>query len=391
MIEREQAMTNDTQMRAATRYDFLDWLRVIAIFVLLFYHTGMMFVGWDWHIQNRETLDALKLPMSLAHRLRMPLLFLIAGAGMWFALRSRTGMQMIRERSLRLALPLVLGMFIIVSPQVYVERIVDGDFSGGYVAFFLERVLRLQPYPAGDFSWHHLWFIAYLYVYVLIATPLLLWWKRARVALRPGLWLYAPALLLGFNEALLKPIFPESHNLISDWYTFNHYFLLMLSGYLLASMPGSWEWLEGERRRALGIGLVILGTALILIEAGVIVRGTAADSIVANLFTWVWLMVFIGYGRRYLSFQNPLLRWARDASYPVYILHQTVIVLIGYYVIQMDWTPWAKYWLVLGVTLVSCVVLYQFCIRRFAALRLMFGLKLEGKARRPIEAPATVG
>lgn len=384
-------MTNDNSIRAASRYDFLDWLRVIAIFVLLFFHTGMMFVGWDWHVQNRETIAALKLPMDLAHRLRMPLLFLIAGAGLWFALRSRTGAQMIRERSLRLALPLVVGMFVIVSPQVYVERIVDGDFSGGYVAFFLERVLRLQPYPQGDFSWHHLWFIAYLYVYVLLAAPLLLWWKRARVTLRPGLWLYAPALLLGLNEALLKPIFPESHNLVSDWYVFNHYFLLMLLGYLLASMPGSWDWLAGERRRALGCGLVVLGTALILIETGVIVRDTPMDAFVANLFTWVWLMVFIGYGRRYLSFENPLLRWARDASYPVYILHQTVIVVLGYYVIQLDWTPWAKYWFVLGVTLLSCVLAYQFCIRRFAALRLMFGLKLAGKGRRAIEAPATVG
>ncbi|HEU4600881.1 MAG TPA: acyltransferase family protein, partial [Steroidobacteraceae bacterium] len=73
-----------------TRYDFLDWLRVIAIFVLLFFHTGMLFVGWDFHIQNRETIPALQFPMDLAHRLRMPLLFVIAGAGLFYALQRRT-------------------------------------------------------------------------------------------------------------------------------------------------------------------------------------------------------------------------------------------------------------------------------------------------------------
>src|SRR5688572_24200126 len=144
------------------RYDFLDWLRVIAIFVLLFFHTGMIFVGWGWHIENADVITALERPMDIAHRLRMPLLFVIAGAGMWFALRSRSASQVLGERSLRLLLPLVVGMFVIVAPQVYMERVFRGDWQGGYAEFFFERVLRLEPYPAGDFSWHHLWFVAYL-------------------------------------------------------------------------------------------------------------------------------------------------------------------------------------------------------------------------------------
>ena len=87
------------------RYEFLDWLRVMAIFVLLFFHTGMLFVGWGWHITNAETIPALQLPMDIAHRLRMPLLFLIAGAGMWFALKRRSAGALIGERSLRLLVP----------------------------------------------------------------------------------------------------------------------------------------------------------------------------------------------------------------------------------------------------------------------------------------------
>ena len=92
-------MNTVTLPAGSTRYDFLDWLRVIAIFVLLFFHTGMLFVGWGWHIKNAETIPALQLPMDIAHRLRMPLLFVIAGAGMWFALGNRSGGGLIRERS----------------------------------------------------------------------------------------------------------------------------------------------------------------------------------------------------------------------------------------------------------------------------------------------------
>src|SRR6187549_1585730 len=140
------------QTTPTPRYEFLDWLRVLAILLLLFFHTGMLFVGWGWHITNAETIPALEFPMGIAHRLRMPLLFVIAGAGMWFALGNRSGGGLVRERSLRLLLPLVAGMFLVVPPQIFIERLFRGQWDGGYVAFFFERVLQLHPYPSGDFS-----------------------------------------------------------------------------------------------------------------------------------------------------------------------------------------------------------------------------------------------
>jgi len=360
------------------RYEFLDWLRVIAIFVLLFFHTGMLFVGWGWHITNAETIPALVMPMDLAHRLRMPLLFVIAGAGMWFALRARGAGAFIGERTLRLLVPAVVGMFLIVPPQIYIERIAHGAFSGNYFEFLTQRVFQFQPYPQGDFSWHHLWFIVYLYAYVLLLAPLLLWW-RARSAQRsmprPGFWVYALALPLGINEAILKPLFPETHNLVHDWYMFIHYLLFTVYGYLLASMPGAWDWLAARRRVSLGIALVVTVGGLSLIEAGIVRRDTPFDAVFANIFTWLWLAAFMGYGRAHLSFGNRLLNWARDASYPVYILHQTVIITIAFFVIRQPWAPWTKYWVVLAGTLVTCVLAYQLLLRRFALLRLAFGMK----------------
>lgn len=357
------------------RYDFLDWLRVIAIALLLFFHTGMLFVGWGWHIENDEVIDSLARPMDIAHRLRMPLLFVIAGTGLWFALGHRNSSQLIRERTLRLLVPLIAGMLLIIPPQVYVERVFRDQWQGGYLDFFFERVLQLQPYPAGDFSWHHLWFVAYLYVYVVVLAPALLWWRHKGLQLRAGVWIYALAAPLAINEALFKPLFPERHTLIGDWYIFNHYLLLTSYGFLLASMPGVWDWLAAQRRTALAIGAALLIGALMLFDAGVIQRDTTIDAFIANVFTWVCLMAFLGYGRRYLSFSNGLLRWSREASYPIYILHQTIIVMLGYVVVQQPWSPWAKYWVVLTATALSCGLLYELLIRRFAPLRVVFGMK----------------
>jgi peptidoglycan/LPS O-acetylase OafA/YrhL len=107
----------------------------------------------------------------------------------------------------------------------------------------------------------------------------------------------------------------------------------------------------------------------------VIHSNTAADALTANLFTWLCVMACLGYGYRHLSFVNPLLRWARDASYPVYIMHQTIIVVIGYYVIQTSWTPWTKYFVIVALTLAACFALYEGCVRRLAPLRFAFGMK----------------
>lgn len=370
------------------RYDFLDWLRVIAIFVLFFFHTGMIFVGWGWHIVNEQTIPALQWPMDIAHRLRMPLLFVIAGAGMWFALRRRSAGAFVKERSIKLLLPLVVGMFLIVPPQIYAERLARGQWSGGYLDFYVSRVLQFAPYPAGDFSWHHLWFILYLYVYVLLLLPAMLWWKRAAPKVRPGAWLFLLGLPLGINETLLKSIYPEAHTLVSDWYIFNHYLLLTVYGYVLASMPGVWAWLAGVRRWSLIAGLTTMVLLIAGLESGIVPHDSPTDHIGANVFTWLFAMVFLGYGYRYLSFANPLLVWAREASYPFYILHQTVIVGIGYYVVQRPWTPWTKYFAVLMGSMLACLVLYEGCVRRFAVLRLVFGMKVRARAKTYASMPA---
>ena len=370
------------------RYEFLDWLRVIAIFVLFFFHTGMIFVGWGWHIVNSQTIPSLEWPMDIAHRLRMPLLFVIAGAGMWFALQRRSTGRFVQERTQKLLLPLIIGMFLVVPPQIYFERLLHGQWSGDYLSFYATRVLQFHLYPVGDFGWNHLWFILYLYLYILLLLPAMLWWKRLTPHIAPGLWLCLLGLPLGINEAFLKPLFPETHSLVGDWYIFNHYLLLTAYGYFMASMPGLWKWLSEFRRWSLIMGIAMFALLISLFNTGVIRHDSIADGIGANIFTWLWVMVFLGYGYRYLSFANPLLIWAREASYPFYILHQTIIVMIGYYVIQCAWAPWTKYFVILVLSMGACFVLYEGCVRRFAALRLAFGMKLQPARLRFVSAIA---
>jgi peptidoglycan/LPS O-acetylase OafA/YrhL len=306
----------------------------------------------------------------------MPLLFAISGAGLWYAMGRRRGVEVVRERTLRLLVPVIVAMFLTVPPQIYFRRLFLNQWQGSYFDFLLTRVLRFQLYPQGDFGWMHLWFIAYLYVYVLLLLPVLLRWRRSAVQVQPGTWLYFLVVPLAVNEAVLRPLFPGTLNLLGDWYVFNQYLLITLFGFLLASIREGWNWLESHRRLSFSFSVVSVVALLALFRLGPAQPHFAAiDAVVGNVFTWTSLLAFVGYGRRYLSFENGLLRWARDASYPIYILHQTLIVVIGYFVVQQPWNAMVKYGAIWLGALAACVLLYELCIRRTAITRVMFGMK----------------
>lgn len=151
------------------RYD-LDWIRVIVFALLIFYHVGMFFVPWGWHIKNNEIYRWLTFPMTFVNQWRLPILFVISGMGTAFALGKRSIGQFILERNYRLAIPLVFGMLMIVPPQVYIERITEGSFSGSYFEFWIGPAFQ-GVYPEGNLSWHHLWFLPYLLVFSLLLAP----------------------------------------------------------------------------------------------------------------------------------------------------------------------------------------------------------------------------
>ncbi len=103
----------------ASRRADLDWLRVLAFGLLIFYHAGMAWSGWSWHVTSPDSLEGLREAMRFLNRWRMPLIFVVSGAAIMLALGDRTPQAFVRDRLKRLALPLDFGMVVIVPQQVY--------------------------------------------------------------------------------------------------------------------------------------------------------------------------------------------------------------------------------------------------------------------------------
>ncbi len=367
------------------RHD-LDWLRVFVFALLILYHVGMFFVPWGWHIKNNQISDELIFPMLFINQWRLPILFVISGMGTFYALGKRRGKQFLAERVIRLFIPLAIGMLLIVPPQVYIERIANGQFSGGYFDFW-PTLAFIGIYPEGNMSWHHLWFLPYLLLFSIILAPIFLYLRKRpanaltkkvkKLLLQP--WgIFAFILPLYLTEAFVEPFFPVTHALIGDWFAILYFILFFFFGFLLISAQKEfWQNVEAHRKKYLFCGIIgfSLWLALIMIFEDSIYRHfTEAFLKVFNI--WSWIITMFAYASKHLNRPSFILSYANEAVYPFYILHQTITIIIAYYLIDLPWNIFSKFILLTAGTFIGSWLIYEFGIRRWKLIRPLFGLKL---------------
>ncbi|MFC4220995.1 acyltransferase family protein [Flagellimonas marina] len=364
------------------RYD-LDWLRVIVFGLLIFYHVGMFFVPWEWHIKNNTIYSWLQWPMLFLNQWRLPILFVISGMGTYYAFGKRTVRQFNWERFKRLGIPLIFGILFIVPPQIYFERLANDQFIGSYWGFFT-TVARDGIYPEGNFSWHHLWFLPYLLIFSWVLSPIFLrirknpgkfvQWIKRFVAKPLGLYWFILPLYLW--ESLVEPFFDITHDLIRDWFAIINYSTLFFYGFVLISLGDTfWESVEKIKRKALIIGSVCFVGLMICwqFEDGYTRHFTEALLKVVNL--WSWILVLFAYASQYLNRPSKTLAYANRAVYPFYILHQTVTIAIGYYLMNLDWGFIPKAIILVVGTFGISWLIYDLIILRIPLLHPLFGLK----------------
>ncbi|MCA0363024.1 MAG: acyltransferase [Bacteroidetes bacterium] len=360
------------------RHHFLDWVRVMAFLLLILYHTGMFFNTWGWHFKNPVTSGNFEIWMSLVNPWRLSLLFFVSGAGASFATRSRSLGSFAKERITRLLIPLIFGMLVIVPPQIYLERVVVEGYTGSYLSFYA-KVFEFKAYPEGNFSWHHLWFVVYLLVFSLLAIPLFRILKNRQIL--STRWSTVLIILpLSLCYFLLRDRWPTTHNLVADWFNFTFSFLIFLIGYLFGNQADIWERLEQKRYLNLGFGIFlivfnIVHDAILGPLSEEILWVKILNSVFKIAFIFCIILAILGFAKKYLNFENSFIKYSNRAVYPFYILHQTVILMLGYYGLDWQINLILKFFLMATSTLLICWGLYHFLIKNYKVTRLLFGVK----------------
>ncbi|TAJ96137.1 MAG: glucan biosynthesis protein [Reyranella sp.] len=381
----------------ATRRADLDWLRVLAFGLLIFYHAGMAWSGWTWHVTSPDSLEGLREAMRFLNRWRMPLIFVVSGAAVMLALGNRTPGAFVRDRLKRLLLPLAFGMAVIVPPQVYLERLYSGQFTGSFLQWLPHAFDGV--YPKGNLSWHHLWFVAYVLVLTLVLLPVFLWARSAagqaavgtagRSAARFGLqWLMV--LPLAASTLWLAPISWNINGLIGDWHGLVSYGALLLYGAFIFGSPDLLEALQRQRLLSLAVGLIAYAILYVGFFAGT-VRPTIPPearpvfALLSAVNVMAWLFAIIGFARRYLVRRPAFLSEATEAVYPFYLIHQTVTVIAVWGLLQIGAPPLLGFVAAVVATFAGTWLIYAGLVRPWRWIRPLFGMKaLVPEARRSL-------
>ncbi len=379
----------------------IDWLRVLAVYLLFVFHIAMVFNPAPfYHIRNGEQSYAMLVGAGFISLWHMPLLFLLAGWSAHASLAARGTSGFLRERVLKLWVPLVAGSLLLMPAIKYLELRsgLDVNYTGLYVspalqpgfaavipqglpamAPFQESFLEFLPtfFTRLDrFTWAHLWFIAYLLVFTVIYLPIFRWLRARRgvLACAPGWWVYLPIVPLSLVQVFLRPHWPGLQNLYDDWANVAYYSTYLLAGFLLARHPALERAVHREWRRALGVGLaaalvLLLGVLGVFSAPNLLLAGTAVAG-------WCFVLALLGAAKRFLTPVGAGLAYLAESAFPVYWLHQAAIVLIGYPIVHLGLGIAAKYALLLVASVCATLLVYHFVVRRFAITRLCVGMKL---------------
>ena len=351
------------------RYD-IDWLRVIAIGLLLIYHIAIAFQPWGsliGFIKSDESLESIWVPMSLLNVWRIPLLFFVSGMGVCFAMRRRDWKALIKERAQRILMPFWFGMVCIVPLHFFLWQ----DYYHQPIAYFLN--------PS------HLWFLGNLFIYVLVLSPVFFYLKRKQGGsiqlMMQKLFSTPLGLLLVLIPFVLEAMIvnPESFELYA--LTFHGFWIGMLAfffgfcfvyaGDAFTNTVKKWKWL-------------FLLAALTLYLVRVIVFELVAPNYLTSIESTFWVLSVFGIGFSYLNRPSKTLNYLSQAVYPIYIIHMAFLFLGSWLIFPLDWSPLVQFLALVAFTGLGCLLTYEFLIRRVRFIRPFFGLKVQSTKEKDV-------
>lgn len=383
----KNSLTPSNHNIPSRRFD-LDWLRVLVFGLLILYHIGMMYVAnWGFHIKSNYQSALLENLMLVVEPWRMPLLWLISGIAIRFVLAKISIWRFISMRSMRLLLPLLFGIIVVVPPQLFIEMSYKGTIDMNYwqflQAFFAQDSTIFTDFEAGiwpHMDVNHLWYIRALWQYSLLLVVLLPLLNSAWVG-QIQAWLFHQKGPLAILLALLPLVIIQLlwHQ---DTVRYPLGFIFLLYGYLIGWDPAFWHKIK-PNLKALVVGAFICFIALLCFYNLVWLSKTqssnqglmAVGMFVYSLMRLLGVLVLCSFAYNFLNKKSKNLSYFSQAVYPFYILHQTIIIVVGYYLSQQNLGPVVEPLLLILITVAGCFLGFEL-IRRVEILRPCFGLKM---------------
>ncbi|MEW6403953.1 MAG: acyltransferase [Chloroflexota bacterium] len=371
------------------RYD-LDWLRVLGILAVFLFHSTRFFDFGDWHVKNPFTYVPAVALQSFMTIWMMPLMFLVSGASIYYAMDKGGAGKFLKDKVLRLLVPLLVAMFSYGALQVYLERVTHGQFNGSFWAFIPHYFEGMYGF-GGNFAWigMHMWYVLVLFVYCLLFYPLFRWWKGSAALAKIGDILAFPWtrwLALAVPIVVLAIFISDTAwEAGAGGWGFLYYSFFLFYGFVIVASERLQANIQRTRWTYLVVGLILAAAYTFLAvnvdNPAIEPLEDAYGDLLYVLSACTLLPAILGFGMQHLTKNTPFLKYAGEAVMGFYILHQTVLLVVGYFVLQWDLSGLAK-WAIIAVTSFGLIMaIYEFLIRRVNVLRFLCGMKTITKSK----------
>lgn len=391
------------RQKTSERLYYLDWLRVVAILGVFYAHNADIFDTLYWHIrqQGQQPTDWSVLGV-FGGQWGMSLFFILAGAGAWFTLSSRTSKQFIGDRFRRLLIPFIFASIVLSPIQAYV---MSYNIASSYSLYHSNLLVFFNYFFQNihigwDLSWlaaygYHLWFLAYLFIISMVALPLLLYLKQGRGSQftsrmaafceRPAA-LFIFALPMAIVQIILWVPFPG----YQGWADVSIWLLIFVYGFILLTDTRFEAAIRKQGKIFLPFCIVSLLLIIVsnytgilspLIHAPGYSIGYVLYHLLLSLIGWSFMISLLYIGIRFLNIKNRAIQYASDALLPFFILHQPVIMTTAFFILPWNLPSGVKFLIVSTAALIATLLLYELLIRRIKILRVLFGLKISQPRR----------
>ncbi|KOY85853.1 acyltransferase [bacterium 336/3] len=347
------------------RHD-IDWLRVIAIGLLLVYHTSIVFQPWGTMVgfmTNIPSWETLWVPMAMLNVWRIPLLFFVSGMGVYFSIQNRDFKQLLTERTIRILIPFVFGVLVIAPIYIFLLQ------------YYYKREQEYVPNPA------HLWFLGNIFVYVIILSPLFFYLKNNERAIQfvkkafvHPLGLLSVFIFFIIEVLMVKPAIYELY--VMTWHGFFLGLIAFLFGFCFAMCGTSfwdtlvkWKWVW-----------IILATALYIYRIFQPFMKVSDVQLVIESNLWIYTVLAFSY--QYLNKPSKKLIYLSEAVYPMYITHMIFLGVGCLLILPLNMVVYLKFFFILFFTVAGSFISYEFLIKRLIVLRFLFGLSIKKEMRK---------
>ncbi|MGA3118232.1 MAG: acyltransferase family protein [Syntrophobacteraceae bacterium] len=376
----------------ARRADF-DLLNVISCFAVFLAHVLLIFGPYPlYHLKNSTFSVPVGIVYEFVRDTMMALFFLLAGWSSMASIRSAGAGNFIRKRCRRLLVPFFAGIYLLCPAIKYIELLggtsfkINGPELLGPIPMSFVEFLPKYYARFNWVTWSHLWFLVYLMFYCLVFLPVLVRLARedseTGILHLPGWLAYVPFVPLGLLLACFKGWWPFYPSLWKDWVNLGYFGLFFLIGAVMETCPA---FERCVRRNWAPLGLIGLAGF-----AGVVWNvETDLGRFLVAVAAWGCACGFMGLAARFHPVENKLVKYLREASLPIYLLHHTVVLVLGWYVVHLDAGIAVKIAILLPLSVLITFSVYEGLIRRLPVLRFLFGMHPLRTGRRPASKQGT--